>query len=61
MVFTNSYLLGSRMLLKLFSLEAHSRMSFSMLLKMIKQDHRGLECPSTKVWILKVSFILKTN
>jgi hypothetical protein len=59
MMFTNSSLLGFRMLLKLFSLEVHSRMSFSMLLKMIKEDHS--QCPSTKVWILKVPFILNPN
>jgi hypothetical protein len=46
------------MLLMLFSLEAHSRMSFSMILKMLKKNCS--QYPSTKVWILKVSFILKS-
>ena len=51
---------GFRMLLKPFSLEAHSRMLFSMLQKVLKWNPS--RHPSTKVWILKVSalsFILK--
>lgn len=52
-------LFAFRMLLKLYSSEVHSRMSFSMLLKVLKRNHS--QCPSTKVWILKVPFIWKTN
>jgi len=50
-------LFAFRMLLKLYSLEVHSRMSFSMLLKVLKKNRSQYR--SSKVWILKVSFILK--
>jgi len=55
------FFFGFRMLLKPFSLEAHSRMLFSMLQKVLKRNPSRR--PSIKVWILKVSslssFILK--